>query len=77
MARTIKGYNAAVKVGKHAAVSYCHNWQRLIKEESIALAQDMATKKIAVATYNKRRKELNEETEKLNDCIKSINKRFS
>jgi len=75
--RSIKGYNEATKDGKEAAVEFCQNWQRLIRRDSLELAQNMTAKKIELAFYNKKRKELNDETKNLNDCIKSLNKRFS
>lgn len=76
MARTIKGYNEAAKSGKEYAAKYCETWQKLLLQEGRELARDAADKRIDLSKYNKKRKELNEETKKLNDCIKSLNKRF-
>jgi len=76
MARTIKGYNEAAKISKEAAAKYCETWQRLLHQAGKELAQEAASKRIDLVKYNKKRKELNDETKNLNDCIKSLNKRF-
>ena len=77
MARTIKGYNEAVRKGAAEAARYCEAWQKALQIDGRKLAEDVAAKRIDLTRYNKRRKELNEETKNLNDCIKSLNKRLS
>ena len=77
MVRSVVNFNSeAIRGGKAAATKYCQEWQMEITAASAKLTAELATKRIDAVAYNERRAALNKQTQELNSCVQSLNKKF-